>query len=68
MLIAQRERHLLQLVVEDRLGLAEHADYRAVNLQNRWAAMNSGGSLVGYNLGDMYGTPRQIRVGVRAEI
>jgi hypothetical protein len=44
------------------------AFYRAVNLQNRWAAMNSGGSLVGYNLGDMYGTPRQIRVGVRAEI
>jgi hypothetical protein len=44
------------------------AFYRAINLQNRWAAMGTGASLVGYGAGDMYGVPRQIRVGVRAEI
>jgi hypothetical protein len=36
------------------------AFYRAINLENRWAAFGP--------IGDMYGTPRQIRVGLRAEI
>jgi outer membrane receptor protein involved in Fe transport len=37
------------------------AFYRAINLENRWAAY-------GVNLGDVYGAPRQIRVGMRVEI
>jgi hypothetical protein len=37
------------------------AFYRAINLQNRWAAF-------GTAIGDVYGVPRQIRVGMRAEI
>lgn len=36
------------------------AFYRAINLENRWAAYGP--------IGDLYGSPRQIRVGVRAEI
>ena len=36
------------------------AFYRAINLENRWAAFGP--------IGDLYGTPRQIRVGLRAEI
>ena len=36
------------------------AFYRAINLENRWAAYGP--------IGDLYGTPRQIRVGMRAEI
>jgi hypothetical protein len=34
--------------------------YRAINLDNRWGVMS-------YR-GDVYGTPRQIRVGVRMEL
>jgi hypothetical protein len=37
------------------------AFYRAVNLENRWAAY-------GVNLGDVYGAPRQVRLGMRVEI
>ena len=36
------------------------AFYRAINLENRWAAYGP--------IGELYGVPRQIRVGVRAEI
>jgi hypothetical protein len=36
------------------------AFYRAINSENRWAAFGP--------IGDMYGSPRQIRVGMRAEI
>ena len=36
------------------------AFYRAINLENRWAAFGT--------TGELYGTPRQIRVGMRAEI
>jgi len=35
--------------------------YRAINLENRWAAY-------GVNLGDVYGAPRQVRLGMRVEI
>lgn len=34
--------------------------YRAINLENRWAFMNQFGR-------DLYGTPRQIRVGLKVE-
>ncbi len=40
------------------------AFYRAINLENRWAAYSTGRPA----LGDLYGTPRQIRVGLRAEL
>jgi hypothetical protein len=40
------------------------AFYRAINLENRWAAM----TITRFPLGDFYGTPRAIRVGLRAEI
>jgi hypothetical protein len=36
------------------------AFYRAINLQNRWGIMQS-------FVGDVYGAPRQIRVGARME-
>jgi hypothetical protein len=38
--------------------------YRAINLDNRWAYMNSGSRSQQGN--DIYGTPRQIRIGVKA--
>lgn len=41
------------------------AFYRAINLDNRWAYQNTGRSQQG---NDLYGTPRQIRVGIRVEI
>ena len=40
--------------------------YRAINLENRWAYMNSGTRSQQGN--DIYGTPRQIRVGLKLEI
>jgi outer membrane receptor protein involved in Fe transport len=36
------------------------AFYRAINLENRWSAFN--------DIGDFYGSPRQIRVGMRVDI
>jgi hypothetical protein len=41
------------------------AFYRAINLDNRWSYMNSTRSQQG---NDIYGIPRQVRVGVKVEI
>lgn len=43
--------------------------YRAINLQNRWAYMRlgAGGGLGGQVGGDLFGAPRQIRLGVKLE-
>lgn len=41
------------------------AFYNALNLQNRWGIMTYGANV---GMGDTYGTPRQIRVGVRMEL
>jgi hypothetical protein len=44
------------------LGVADYQSfYRAINLDNRWAYAQATGS-------DIYGSPRQIRVGLRAEL
>jgi outer membrane receptor protein involved in Fe transport len=44
--------------------------YRAINLENRWAynRLGSGGGLGGQVGGDIYGSPREIRVGVKLEL
>jgi hypothetical protein len=43
------------------------AFYRAINNENRYAVMGTSGRGAGTGA-DLYGIPRQIRVGLRAEI
>jgi hypothetical protein len=44
------------------------AFYKAINLDNRWSYLGTSTARGAYLGGDIYGNPRQIRVGVRAEI
>jgi hypothetical protein len=56
------------------LSIPQYADfYRAINLENRWSwvGLPERGQTLGTAAGDVndiYGVPRQIRVGARVEI
>jgi len=53
---------LLTSVASNYIALPLYEDfYRAINLENRWAYMSATGN-------DVYGTPRQIRIGLKVEM